>query len=1336
MQRSHVSTECAKLPPRARRLFRAENRTVENLRLIMNQHTRLGIWIFACMLLGAAPLEAQEAQWIWAPQHRKDRVPEGSCFFRKAFEVGNLTGGTITIAADDEFELYVNGTKAAEGSDWKQPRTVNITPQLRSGVNLIAVKVTNQANGSAGLLATLELELGGRPTTKIVTDASWRVNLRPLPFWYSTRYNDSRWALAQVLGPAGRTSPWIIEQPKSATPQMEVARSQTTPVTRNISQSTGGEATPLAPEAAGEEADAESRFRILPGFAIQEVLSAEVAGGVLALAFNEFGNIIASIEGGPLTLFYDSNDDGVVDASRVYSNAVKNVQGILPLNGNVYVIGEGSKGTGLYLLSDSNRDGMLEETQTLVEFEGPIGEHGPHSLTLGPDGLIYIVAGNDTKLKAALAEKSPHRHFYEGDLVQRFEDPGGHAVGIKSPGGMVLRTDLEGSSVEVIAGGLRNAYGLAFNRQGDLFVHDSDMEWDEGLPWHRSTGLYQVLPGAEFGWRSGWAKWPEYYPDCLPPLLDTGPGSPTGMVVYDHFRFPSKYQNRLVLTDWANGRILTVAMRRDGASYMTHVEPLLEGQPMNVTGVDIGPDGWIYFGTGGRGTEGGLYRVVWKGEQPPGLDNLGTGITAAIRQPQPHSAWGRQAIAEVQAGLGDDWDKQVLGVVVAKENPAPYRVRALDLMHLYGPTPSHELLLELLDDSAMEVRAKAVQLLAFYPGEETTARLINQLKDPSPLVRRSICESLTTLDAKVPFEKLAAQLESEDLHVAWSARRLLENQPAEDWFHHVLETDSPLLFNTAATAVLIAQPTKERGQKVALRAGQWLDTFLTDAHFLDMLRVIQLAIHRSDLGKEDVGNLVEKLAREFPAADDLMNRELMRTLVYFEEMSLADRYVAHLESDIPNSERLSIAMHLTFLQEGWTTKQKMKILSALESGLEIEGGEGLRGYIENSTKQFVKCFTPEELQIALSMGNQWPNAALACLFELPKDRPAGTIATLRMVDRALAGRDSLDREAVVIDRLRKGIVALLAEEGSAESMNHLRWVYKNEPERRGSVAFGLAQQPGGENFPLIVEAFPLLEPRFATAILTKLVDLDTEKTTRPEDLRQLILLGLRLEGEGTRAASRLLEKWTGQYPFKPSDAPEDRLVSWQGWFASSFPDLPKAEPVNAASSNWDLDELLKYLTDKEFKGGDPRNGALVYQKGQCAACHRHGKLGEAVGPDLTNISKRFQRKQILESILFPSHVISDQYAAKKILTADGKMVVGLVSIDPSGDYLVTQNTGEKVKVRQEDIEEIAPSDRSIMPDGLLDPFTAEEIADLMTFLGVVKEKKADIAEKSNGTVRK
>jgi hypothetical protein len=153
---------------------------------------------------------------------------------------------------------------------------------------------------------------------------------------------------------------------------------------------------------------------------------------------------------------------------------------------------------------------------------------------------------------------------------------------------------------------------------------------------------------------------------------------------------------------------------------MTHLEPLLEGKPMNVTGVDVGPDGWLYFGTGGRGTEGGLYRIVWKGEQPPGLDNQGTGITAAIRQPQPHSAWGRQAIAEIQAGLGDKWDAQIQGVVIADGNPAPYRVRALDLMHLYGPTPSLDFLLDLAADSQLEVRAKAVELLAFYPGETTS----------------------------------------------------------------------------------------------------------------------------------------------------------------------------------------------------------------------------------------------------------------------------------------------------------------------------------------------------------------------------------------------------------------------------------------------------------------------------------------------------------------------------------------------------------------------------------------------------------------------------------------
>src|SRR5690606_27039754 len=137
----------------------------------------------------------------------------------------------------------------------------------------------------------------------------------------------------------------------------------------------------------------------------------------------------------------------------------------------------------------------------------------------------------------------PYRNFYEGDLIPRFEDPGGHAAGVKAPGGTVLRVDHEGRILERVAGGLRDAYDLAFNREGDLFTFDSDMESDEGAAWYRPTRLYHVTPGGEYGWRSGWAKWPSHFVDVLPPTAEFGRGSPTGAVFYNHFMFPAAYHD-------------------------------------------------------------------------------------------------------------------------------------------------------------------------------------------------------------------------------------------------------------------------------------------------------------------------------------------------------------------------------------------------------------------------------------------------------------------------------------------------------------------------------------------------------------------------------------------------------------------------------------------------------------------------------------------------------------------------------------------------------------------------------------------------------------------------
>ncbi len=156
----------------------------------------------------------------------------------------------------------------------------------------------------------------------------------------------------------------------------------------------------------------------------------------------------------------------------------------------------------------------------------------------------------------------------------------------------------------------------------------------------------------------------------------------------------------------------------------------LKGQPLNVTDLEVGPDGAMYFCTGGRGTSGGVYRVVYKGEIPDRMKNLGSGIAAAIRQPQLESAWSRQEIASIRRELGDQWGQLVAGVAFSNDNPSHYRTRAMDLMQLFGPVPSEDLVLELSQAPSETVRAKAAWMMGLHPDDEESRPIGRDARGP------------------------------------------------------------------------------------------------------------------------------------------------------------------------------------------------------------------------------------------------------------------------------------------------------------------------------------------------------------------------------------------------------------------------------------------------------------------------------------------------------------------------------------------------------------------------------------------------------------------------------
>ncbi len=122
-------------------------------------------------------------------------------------------------------------------------------------------------------------------------------------------------------------------------------------------------------------------------------------------------------------------------------------------------------------------------------------------------------------------------------------------------------------TIEMFTAGFRNEFDFAFDANGEIFTYDADMEWDIGSPWYRPTRICQATSGGDFGWRSGNGKWPVYYPDSLPPVVDIGPGSPTGGLFGTGAKFPAKYQRAFFGLDWTYGTLYAIHLTPDGASF-------------------------------------------------------------------------------------------------------------------------------------------------------------------------------------------------------------------------------------------------------------------------------------------------------------------------------------------------------------------------------------------------------------------------------------------------------------------------------------------------------------------------------------------------------------------------------------------------------------------------------------------------------------------------------------------------------------------------------------------------------------------------------------------------
>jgi len=324
---------------------------------------------------------------------------------------------------------------------------------------------------------------------------------------------------------------------------------------------------------------------------------------------------------------------------------IGHAQGICYAFDSLYVVvssRSSTMGCGVYRLLDTDGDDNFDKLVKLKSLGDTAGEHGPHAIIPAPDGKhLYVIIGNQTKVPADYTHSRVPEVWGEDQLLPSLQH---FMKGAEAPLGHIAQIDPEGKTWEIVATGFRNQYDAAFNREGELFTYDADMEWDLNTPWYRPTRINHVIDGADYGWRTGSGKFMDFCSDTFGAVVDVGPGSPTGVCFGYGAKFPAKYQNAFFACDWSYGKLYAVHLKPNGSTYTATVEEFASAQPLPITDLLVNPaDGAMYFAVGGRRVQSGLYRVTY----------IGNESTAPARS-VPVGKLGRQVRHSLEAHLQRD----------------------------------------------------------------------------------------------------------------------------------------------------------------------------------------------------------------------------------------------------------------------------------------------------------------------------------------------------------------------------------------------------------------------------------------------------------------------------------------------------------------------------------------------------------------------------------------------------------------------------------------------------------------------------------------------------------
>ncbi len=743
----------------------------------------------------------------------------------------------------------------------------------------------------------------------------------------------------------------------------------------------------------------------------------------------------------------------------------------------------------------------------------------------------------------------------------------------------------------------------------------------------------------------------------------------------------------------------------------------MTGQPLNCTDIEVGPEGAVYFTTGGRGTQGGLYRVSWN-EAPHKSSKTEPSWVEAIKLDSPLASFSQRKADELRGQNRQAWDQALPSEVrdPDRKRSPEHRIRALEILCQTGPEPSEELLIDLSSDADSQVRSRALGLLGRHTSDRARAALVKALSDPDPFARRHACEGLMQQPAgAIPVDKLTPLLADPDRSIRFAARVAIEHADLPRYRAQLLSLTNSRASVEAMLAVVRATRLDQAAQEDLLNREIGLLTGRPDPEVeRDLLRLIELTILLGPKKAEAAPLAALKphlLSRFSTSTDSPINREIARLLAFLDEPRAVAAIVAH-QATVPDRQaEIHDAYCLRAIKHGWTAKDKEKLWAWFETASRWEGGFSFAGYLDYMVQELVERLTESERDQFLARGEAYPFPTRVLVRELNIEREARSVPALVSLYRRVVATPGASSQG---EDLRSIILEKLGRTRLPDAHAALRELAALDPARHDQLVRALADHPSQSDLPLLISALASRDPNTTNLVINALRRIKASPEG-PEGLAGLIRLARRSGPSSRHMLDDLASRWTGTTPPPAATGFDQVLSAWEDVFHKRFPKAGSlSETELPGAHTYDLAQLIEnVMRGDAMKTASVTRGAAVITRARCLDCHKFGEKGAGLGPDLTTVNSRFRPTEILESIVQPSKVVSDQYKSVSVATQDGKVYGGMPIVSDGPNLVLLLSDGTKVTIPKTEVDEQKASTTSVMPEGLLNPLSYQEIADLL-----------------------